>query len=342
MRHSIEQSINVSSVELLGLSGYKAPIVLAKKAGITAPLRAYPSLGLGAFEISLLELTSAYTIFPMGGEHTQPFLISKITDREGNLKYQNTVHTETATTPQVAAVTTEMLRGVVQRGTAAGAASLGQPLAGKTGTTDDYSNAWFIGFTPTLTAGAWVGYDNPKSLGRGEEGARAALPIWSAFMRDARTDPVIKGTQFPEPSGLSKVMIDRRTGLRAAIDSHCNESDLIEETFIAGQEPPGFCSEGAHVQASLPWMLQPFELGEDLHARISPAQLNRLAGKFPGLIEVNPERTQVAITTIDKKLGTQHFEVPLTLVDEPVAGDEDMGRENWKCNMRTVVMDSGK
>lgn len=342
MRHSIEQSINVSSVELLAHSGYKIPIELAKKAGITAPLRAYPSLALGAFEISLLELTSAYTVFPMGGEHIQPFLISKITDREGNIKYQNTVHTDTAMTPQVAAVTTELLRGVVQRGTAASAAALGQPLAGKTGTTDDYSNAWFIGFTPTLTAGAWVGYDNPKSLGRGEEGARTALPIWIAFMRDARTDPVIKGVQFPEPSGLTKVMIDRRTGLRAAIDSHCNESDLIEETFIVGQEPPGFCSEAAHVQANLPWMLQAFDLGEDMHARISPSQLNRLTSKFPGLITVNPENTAVSITTIDKKLGTQQFEVPLTLVDEPVAGADDMGQENWHCNMRTMVMDSGR
>ena len=89
-------------------------------------------------------------------------------------------------------------------------------------------------------------------------------------------------------------------------------------------------------------MLQPFELGEDLHLRISPVQLDKLVAKFPGIVTINVERNQIAITTVDKKLGTQHFEVPLVLVDEPVAGDDDMGHENWKCSMRTVVMDSGK
>jgi penicillin-binding protein 1A len=339
MRRSLEHSINVTSVELLSRTGYKPVITLAKSAGITAPLRPYPSLALGAMEISLVELTSAYTIFPMGGTHVEPFYINMITDREGHTLYQHTAKSSVATTPQVAAVTTELMRGVVQRGTAAVASVLGQPLAGKTGTTDDHTNAWFIGFTPTLTAGAWVGYDNPRSLGKGEAGAVAALPIWIAFMRDARTDPLIKGVQFPEPGGLTHVMIDRRTGKRAGPGTGCREEDLLEEVFIAGTEPQEFCDEADHFRAALPWQLLPFEI-RDSRLMISRGQLEKIALKYPGVVALNADQTQVVVTSHDKKTGDHSVAIPLQIIDEPAAAPDDMGQENWKCSQRTIVMNS--
>ncbi len=344
MRGALEQSINVPSVELLRDSGFKVPIEVAKKAGITTKLRPYPSLALGAFDISLLEMTGAFTIFPTGGTRARPYFISRIADREGRAKYQSVAQTDKVISPQTAAVMTELLRGVVQRGTAAPAwvALQGGAIAGKTGTTDDYSNAWFIGYTPTLTAGAWVGFDNPKSLGRGEVGAVAALPIWTAFMRDARLDPAVKGGDFPQPPGLVKVLVDKRTGLRAAIDSRCREEDLFEETFIAGSEPQEYCSEKEHLRAALPAMLSGLAVDDELRLKISPRQLQRLLEKYAGFFTVDAERSRLVVNMDDKVFGVHHQDLRLALTDEPVAGADLMGEENWKCGQRTVLLDSRK
>ena len=128
-------------------------------------------------------MTSAYSVFPNGGVRMRPYPILKISDRDGNLLEESRPEPQDAIRADTAFVMTNLLRGVVQRGTAASASKLGWPLGGKTGTTDDYGDAWFIGFDPDITVGVWVGHDERKPIGHNETGGVAALPIWIEFMR---------------------------------------------------------------------------------------------------------------------------------------------------------------
>jgi penicillin-binding protein 1A len=158
-----------------------------------------------------------------------------VTDLEGDpLDFSGTrPRFERVMSPATAYVVTSMLQTVVQHGTGRKAAELGRPVAGKTGTTNDTHDAWFIGFTPDLLAGVWVGFDSERSLGRQETGGHAAAPIWTAFMKRAVADrPVV---DFPVPEGVTFAQIDRATGLRAAAGQ---ESEL--EVFVKGSEPHEF------------------------------------------------------------------------------------------------------
>jgi penicillin-binding protein 1A len=141
------------------------------------------SLALGAAESTLVEATSAYSAFPNHGVRLTPYLVASVADREGNVLEENRPEPREAIRADTAFVMTNLLAGVVQRGTAAAAASLDWPLAGKTGTVDNNTDAWFVGFDPELTVGVWVGYDEKRSIGPNETGATAALPIWMDFMR---------------------------------------------------------------------------------------------------------------------------------------------------------------
>src|SRR5262249_11165956 len=156
---------------------------------------------------------------------------------------------------------TYLLEGVTESGTGAQAArDLNRTVAGKTGTTDDLADAWFVGFSPSLVAGVWVGFDQKKSLGEGETGAHAALPIWISFMKGA-----LKGKPaetFPKPANIVYVPIDRRTGLRATVESNCPVTFL--EAFLEGTEPAKSCSAMEHFRISLPYFLQRFDVTKDL------------------------------------------------------------------------------
>jgi len=155
----------------------------ATRFGFPPTLPPYLSTALGAAEATLVDVTSAYSAFPNQGMRMVPYSIVSVSDREGNLLQENRPEPREAIRADTAFVMTNLLRGVVLRGTAASAAALDWPLAGKTGTVDDYTDAWFIGFDPNITVGVWVGYDEKKPLGNGETGATAALPIWTDFMR---------------------------------------------------------------------------------------------------------------------------------------------------------------
>ena len=154
-------------------------------------------------------------------------------------------------------------------------------------------------------------------------------------------EPLVRheNLEFPEPGGLAHVMIDRRTGKRAGPGTGCREEDLFEEVFIAGTEPQEFCDELDHFRASLPWQLLPFEIRDD-HLLISPLQMQKLATKYPGAVALNAEQTAVVVTSHDKKTGDHRVEIPIQWVDEPAAAPDDMGQENWKCQQRTIVMNS--
>jgi penicillin-binding protein 1A len=195
----------------------------ARRFGFGGEYQPYLSLALGAAEATLVEVTSAYTAFPNHGVRMVPYSVVTIADREGNVLEENRPQPSEAIRADTAYVMTNLLRGVVQRGTAAAAAALDWPLAGKTGTMDEYTDAWFIGFDPDITVGVWVGRDEKKPIGNGETGATAALPIWMDFMRayiDARGDRS-QPPQFDAPGNIVFVTLDSG----------------ITEAFINGTQP---------------------------------------------------------------------------------------------------------
>jgi penicillin-binding protein 1A len=195
LQQALEESINVPTVRLLEQVGVNPVIDAARRAGIQSPLPHDLTLALGSGDVTLLELTAAYGTFANQGVRMEPLMVRYVTDAQGRLVEENIPQGREAIAPATALALTQMLRGVVERGTAVGARVLERPLAGKTGTTNDFSNAWFVGYTPSLVAGVWVGHDRPRSLGPDETGARAALPIWVAVMRTALRDRPVE--DFP-------------------------------------------------------------------------------------------------------------------------------------------------
>jgi membrane peptidoglycan carboxypeptidase len=182
--------------------------------------------------------------------------------------------------PQIASIMNALLEGVITDGTGAAAASLGRPLAGKTGTTDDFTDAWFIGYTPDLVVGVWVGFDTKKSLGSRETGAHAALPIWQKFMDEALRD--VPPVPFPDAGNTTRLSVDRATGLRAEASAGC--TDIIDETFATGTEPMAPCSTSEHARLALPWILQRYPLDEAGFLVVPEGDLAALAGTEPYLV----------------------------------------------------------
>jgi penicillin-binding protein 1A len=186
LRRALADSRNVPAVRLLDRVGIENTIDLARKFGLTSPLPPYLPLALGAADLTLMEHTSAFTVFPDDGIHIEPHFIRRVTSYDGNVLEEDRPNVTDVLSPDVAHTMTAMLEDVVQFGTGVRAKELGRPSAGKTGTTNDFTDAWYMGFTPQITAGVWVGNDDPRvSLGMKETGARAALPIWLEFMQKA-------------------------------------------------------------------------------------------------------------------------------------------------------------
>ena len=176
LRHALEESRNVPAVRVMEQLGPKQVIAYARRLGLESPLPPYLAVALGAAEATLMEMTSAYSVFPNQGVRLRPYSVLKVTDREGNVLEENRPEPKDAIRADTAFVMTNLLQGVVQRGTAAKAAALNWPIGGKTGTTDDFTDAWFIGFDPDITIGVWVGYDQKRTAGsrRDRRGNRAS------------------------------------------------------------------------------------------------------------------------------------------------------------------------
>ena len=236
IRTALEKSLNAASVDLLMRLGYQPVIDTAQKIGISTPLKPYPSLALGTFDVTLKEMVSAYGVFANRGIYASPELIKRVIDREGRVIWESPSDLTDVLSPETAFQMTNLLEGVIQRGTGRRAKVLRRPAAGKTGTTDNYHDAWFIGYVPGLAAGVWVGYDLPRSLGEGETGSRAALPIWIDFMKDALKG--IPPSDFPVPEGIDLVEVDPITGLLATPEC----SDRVVEAFVSGTAPVEKCS----------------------------------------------------------------------------------------------------
>jgi penicillin-binding protein 1A len=232
LRRALEDSRNVPAVRVMEQLGPRQVISYARRLGFESPIPPYLAVALGAAEATLTEMTSAYSAFPNQGVRMQPYSILKVADRESNLLEENRPEPKDAIRSDTAFVMTSLLRGVVQRGTAAKAASLNWPIGGKTGTTDDYTDAWFIGFDPDITLGVWVGLDQKKSIGRNQTGAEAALPIWMDIMKEWIGDRKQPPT-FEAPGNIVFVSIDKGTGDLA----DPGMPGAISEAFIAGTQP---------------------------------------------------------------------------------------------------------
>jgi penicillin-binding protein 1A len=260
MRDALKKSINNATVHLFRDLGVRYVIDYARRLGIQAPLTADLSLALGSSSLTLLELTRAYAIYPSGGTRVIPRFITRVVDRDGKellgevplgdvpppiLKpllakgetrdetYPDSeiLPTQQIITPADAYLMCDLLRTVVQEGTGRRLRGLGRTLAGKTGTTNDFTDAWFMGFSPELTTGVWVGHDNNATLGWGESGAKTALPIWGAFMQVA-LEPYPQ-RDFTVPEKIEFQRIDRISGLLA----NANTENAYFQPFLEGTAP---------------------------------------------------------------------------------------------------------
>ncbi len=185
LRRALAQSRNIPALKLADSIGIKTVIDYAHRFGITSNIPPYLPVALGAVEVTPMEQTSAYSVFPSDGVHITPRYITKVTDYEGRTLEENFPDVKDVVSARTARTMTAMLREVVLHGTANAASSMKYPLAGKTGTTNNFTDAWFVGFSPSVTCGVWIGYDEKKFLGAKETGSRAALPIWMEFMKVA-------------------------------------------------------------------------------------------------------------------------------------------------------------
>ncbi len=237
LRHALAKSINIPAVKLAERIGQETVINYARRMGIRSPLRPYMSIALGSFEVTLLELTSAIGVLAASGIRAEPMAIIRVETSDGRILEENMPSRSEVLSAQTAYIMNSMLESVVKEGTAQSIKwrGLNRTLAGKTGTTNDYTDAWFIGYCPDLIAGVWVGFDEKRSMGEKETGARVALPIWVDFMKKALEN--IPDRAFPEPHGIVRREICTGTGLLAT--SRCPSTRT--EVFISGTEPLRFC-----------------------------------------------------------------------------------------------------
>ncbi|HEY5513789.1 MAG TPA: PBP1A family penicillin-binding protein [Geomonas sp.] len=272
MREALTESINVVSVKILERIGVSAAIEYAKKLGITSPMSGNLTLALGSSSLTPMELTSAYAVFASGGYRTTPYFVTRVLDRDGQVLEEvaapkipvftrvssasdgadgeNAAPVQTlqavpagglsaipVISPETAFIMTNLMESVVSSGTGGRARALGRPVAGKTGTTNDMKDAWFVGYVPQLVAGVWVGYDQERSLGSGGSGGQAAAPIWTEFMQRALAGVPVK--HFSTPGNVTFALIDPRTGHLAREGS----PGAVQECFISGSEPTSYDQE---------------------------------------------------------------------------------------------------
>jgi len=241
LRTALVQSRNIVTVKLLNEIGIDYAAQYAANLGITSPLTRNLSLALGTSAVSLLEMVRAYATIGNLGQRVTPYFITRIVDRTGQVLEETKPKAEQVIDPRIAFITTHVMRDVVESGTGRRVRAIGRPVAGKTGTTNDTKDAWFIGFTPSLVAGVWVGFDQERSLGRQEVGGRAAAPIWLYCMSEILSQKPVE--QFPIPDGIVFVRVNPHTGQPSS------DARSIYECFLEGTTPPGttvyYPSEGS-------------------------------------------------------------------------------------------------
>lgn len=247
VRTILEKSINVATARLVNetktdlngiAEGIRRTVQLAKNMGVKSRLLPYPALSLGASDLRLIELTNAYAVFANYGIHTEQIGIRYVEDRNGDILIENSVQRRRVLNEKIAYLLTNLLKGVIRNGTGRRVRTMGlkRPAAGKTGTTNDFTDAWFVGYDPNLSVGVWVGFDDPQKSTE-YEGAHAALPIWARFMKEAVRSEM---KDFGVPDGITFREIDRETGLLQS--EECPENQIISEAFLVGYEPKMICN----------------------------------------------------------------------------------------------------
>ncbi len=241
LRDALRGSINLVAVRLIQEIGPRVVAEYAHRMGITTQLRPFPTLALGTSEVIPLELVSAYSVFANQGVRVEPVSIIRIEDRFGNVIYETHPRRREVLSKATAYIMTNMLESVVNSGTGQRIRSSFQfydTAAGKTGTTNNYTDAWFVGFTPRLTAGVWVGLDDPQlTLGHGESGAMAALPIWASFMKTVYDTLKLPDATFQQPSDVVRLQICMDSGKLAT--NFCPK--VTTEVFNAKYHPTELC-----------------------------------------------------------------------------------------------------
>ncbi|HEU4699638.1 MAG TPA: PBP1A family penicillin-binding protein [Gemmatimonadales bacterium] len=241
LRHSLMWSRNVPTIKLGMQLGEPAVIEEARRYGLTTPISPVPSIHIGAADVIPLEMISAYTAFANLGERSVPTAILRVEDRKGNIVWQPSVQLQPVMSPEQAWLMNSVLQDVVRSGTASGAVGRYFPLVpigGKTGTTNDGFDVWFIGYTPELVTGVWMGFDQPQKIKGNAQGGILAAPAWTAMMRevyDRRPNPA----PWPRPEALTFAEIDQTTGYKAT--PFCPREVHYIESFIPGTEPVAFC-----------------------------------------------------------------------------------------------------
>ena len=243
LRQALTRSKNLCSVELIDELGRDAGedsgkrhgvdmvIDMARRMGVKSPLPRSLTLGLGSGDVTVLEMVNAYATIATAGKLAEPIFIRKIVDADGKTLQENTAEPKQTVKPEAAYQITSLMQSVVEDGTARRVKVLERPVAGKTGTTNEARNAWFIGFTPNLVAGVWVGFDDNAPLGPTETGGRAAIPIWLRFMKDALEKMPVR--DFVAPPGIVFAFVDPATGRLATPEA----AGATYEPFVVGTEP---------------------------------------------------------------------------------------------------------
>ncbi|MBI4666285.1 MAG: PBP1A family penicillin-binding protein [Nitrospinae bacterium] len=231
IREAVTFSRNVVTVKVLSKIGVRTAVDYARRFGITSPLDPTFSLGLGASTVTVEEMTGAFATLANGGARMNQYYVKSVADNDGAILENNEPSGEQVISPEVAYLMTSVMESVVQEGTAETVSGLGRHIAGKTGTTNNFVDAWFIGFTPDLVCAVWVGRDDNKPIGHKETGARAAIPIWMRFMKEALKNRI--ATEFVPPDDIIFVRVDKKTGLLT--DS--TGEDSLMEAFIKGTQP---------------------------------------------------------------------------------------------------------
>jgi penicillin-binding protein 1A len=231
LRRALAVSQNIPAVRLIEILGPDSVAHFARQLGIESSLDSNLSLSLGTSEVTLLDLTSAYAAFPRGGKWIEPFGVLEVTDHRDRIIWSAKPRKRLSMSREGAAIVTDMLQGVIKEGTGRKARMLRGPIAGKTGTTNDYHDALFVGFSPTVATGVWTGRDLGGTMGDKETGARAALPIWIAYMNTVLA--ARPNGYFDLPDNVIKVRMNPQTGKLAREDSE----NAVAALFKKGTEP---------------------------------------------------------------------------------------------------------